>query len=372
MINTYIPFLGIEEKKNINNCFKTNFFSTAGPLIKKFEDCFQKTYKFRNSVALNSGTSALHLGLKALGVKSGDLVIVPSYTFAATVNAIIYCNAEPWFFDINDQFELDLDLVSNEIKKKTFKSKKFIKHKSTNKIVRAIVSVSSFGKKIDFKKYSEFAKKNQMKILFDVAASHDPMIFNFKKNDSMHFCFSFNGNKTLTSGSGGIFASNSLATISKVKILANVGKSISNYDYVDIGYNYKMSNIQAAIALAQLQKIKKILKIKYKIFKNYQNKLELNKDVKILKNFTYINWVFFLILNSKKQFLKLKEKFNNNKIQLNYFWKPLHNQKPYKNYIKTKMSFTSKIWNRIAILPSHPGINQTQQRKIIELVNSLK
>ena len=111
MINTYVPYLGSEEKKNINNCFKTNFFSTAGPLIKKFENQFCDKYKFNNSVALNSGTSSLHLGLKALGIREGDLVIVPSYTFAATVNAIIYCNAEPWFFDINKYYELDLDLI---------------------------------------------------------------------------------------------------------------------------------------------------------------------------------------------------------------------------------------------------------------------
>ena len=147
MINTYVPFLGSKEKKNINNCFKTNFFSTAGPLVKKFESNFSKIYEFRNSVALNSGTSSLHLGLKALGVEKGDLVIVPSYTFAATVNAIIYCNAQPWFFDINDQFEIDLSLLNKEIQNNTVRSKKNIRHKSTRQAVKAIIPVSSFGKK---------------------------------------------------------------------------------------------------------------------------------------------------------------------------------------------------------------------------------
>ena len=372
MINTYVPFLGKEEKKNINNCFKTNFFSTAGPLVQKFENNFSKIYKFRNSVALNSGTSSLHLGLKALGVKKGDLVIVPSYTFAATVNAIIYCEAEPWFFDINDQFEIDLTLLNKEIQKNTVRSKKLIKHKFTRQIIRAIIPVSSFGKKIDFIKYSLFAKKNKMKVLFDVAASHDPKIFNFTKDTNMHFCFSFNGNKTLTAGSGGIFSSNSTSIVKKVKILANVGKSLSNYDYVDVGYNYRMSNVQAAIVLAQLKNINKILKKKKKLFQNYEKKLKFGQKIRMMKNTNCINWVFFLILDNKKNFLRLKKKFDENKIQLNYFWKPLHNQKPYKSYLKTKMSFSMKIWEKIAILPSHPGIRENQQKKIIKAINQLK
>ena len=372
MINTYVPFLGREEKKNINNCFRTNFFSTAGPLIQKFENSFSKTYKFRNSVALNSGTSSLHLGLKALGVKKGDLVIVPSYTFAATVNAIIYCEAEPWFFDINEQFEIDLTLLDKEIKNNTIRSKKIIKHRLTRQTVRAIIPVSSFGKKIDFNKYLSFAKKNKMKVLYDVAASHDPNIFNFTKDINMHFCFSFNGNKTLTAGSGGVFSSNSTLIAKKVKMLANVGKSISNYDYVDVGYNYRMSNIQAAIALAQLKKIKNILRIKKRLFQNYREKLKLSKKTKMSEVSNYTNWVFFLILENKKKFLNLKKKFNKNGIQLNYFWKPLHCQKPYKSYLKTKMFCSLKFWDKIAILPSHPGIKEIQQRKIIKLINEFK
>jgi len=371
MINTYIPFLGIKEKKNIDKCFKTNFFSTAGPLIQKFEEKFSKTFKFNNSVALNSGTSSLHLGLKAIGVKKGDLVIVPSYTFAATINAIIYCNAEPWFFDINDEFELDLKLVQREIDKKTFKVNKQIKHKILKKNVTTILPVSSFGKKIDFKKYTNFAKKNNLEILFDVAASHNPKIFNFKKENKMNFSFSFNGNKTLTSGSGGVFSSNSKSIISRVRSLANVGKGKSNYDITEVGYNYKMSNIQAAIALAQLEKLNKILKIKKKIFQNYEFSLKKKLDIKIFNNHKFLNWVFFITLKNQKHFITFKKVFDNKGIQLNYFWKPIHMQKPYKKYIKTKMNNTNNIWNRVVILPSHPGVNRNQQIEIINAINKI-
>jgi perosamine synthetase len=371
MINTYVPFLGVKEKRNIEKCFKTNFFSTAGPLIQKFENKFSKTFKFNNSVALNSGTSSLHLGLKAIGVKKGDLVIVPSYTFAATINAIIYCNAEPWFFDINNEFELDLKLVQTEIDKKTFKIHNQIRHKILKKNVKAILPVSSFGKKIDFKKYTNFARKNNFEILFDVAASHNPKIFDFKKENKMNFSFSFNGNKTLTSGSGGVFSTNSKSILSRVRSLANVGKGKSNYDITEVGYNYKMSNIQAAIALAQVDKLKKILKIKKKLFQNYELGLKKKLDIKIFNNHKFLNWVFFITLKNHKDFIAIKKNFDNNGIQLNYFWKPIHMQKPYKKFIKTKMDNTNNIWNKVVILPSHPGVSRSQQTKIINTINKI-
>lgn len=371
MINTYVPFLGKEEKKNLQNCFKTNFFSTAGPLIKKFEINFSKIFNFKNSVALNSGTSSLHLGLKAIGVQKGDLVIVPSYTFAATVNAIIYCGAEPWFFDINKEFELDINLVQNQLMDKTEKKNNNLIHKSSKKIIRAIIPVSSFGKKLDFRRYSDFSKKNSLKILFDVAASHDPKIFQFVKKNNMNFAFSLNGNKTLTSGSGGVFASNSKSVINKVRILSNVGKGKSNYDIRDVGYNYRMSNLQAAIALGQLKKLNQIFNLKKKIFFEYSNALKKLINFEVFNDSKFINWVFFIILKKKNDFKKYKANFNRNHIQLEYFWKPLHLQKPYKKFLKTKLKFTEYIWKKIVILPSHPGLTKDQVYKVIRVIKNI-
>ena len=116
MINTYIPYFRKKDQDILKKCLITNFVSTAGPLVKKFEDNFCKKYNFKYSVALNSGTSALHLGLKAIGLKSGDTVILPSYTFAATANAIIYNNANPWFFDCDENFNLPVSELEKIIK----------------------------------------------------------------------------------------------------------------------------------------------------------------------------------------------------------------------------------------------------------------
>jgi len=371
MINTYVPYLKGKEKKLVNECIEKNFVSSSGDLISIFEKKFCKKYKFKYAVALNSGTSAIHLGLKSIGVKKNDIVIVPSYTFAATANAIIYNNAEPWFFDCNLDLDLSLKLIEKEIKEKTFFKDNLLILKSNKKIIRAMIPVSTFGKKLDFIKYNNFAKKYKLNILYDTAACHDPKIFNFSKGNNMNFCFSFNGNKTLTTGAGGIFASNSKNTIARVRINANVGKKYGKYDYHLVGYNYKMTNIQAAFGIAQLDMLKKILTKKRKIFVNYFNFLKKSK-YKLIYDSKVVNWVFVLVANTSKEYNEIKKVFNKSKIQLNYFWKPLHLQKPYKKYLKSKISYTNKIWNRIILLPSHPGVTFKNQQKILNILKNLQ
>lgn len=370
MINTYIPYLKKKDLQILSKCIATNYVSTAGPLVTEFENKFKSNYKFKHALALNSGTSALHIGLKAIGVKEGDTVILPSYSFAATANSIIYNNAKPWFFDCDNDFNLSIENIEKVLKKKTFKKKNNLVLKENNSIVRAIIPVSTFGKKLEINKLTNFSKKYNLSILFDVAACHDPKIFNIKKNNKMHFCFSFNGNKTLTTGAGGMLATNSKKIIRKAQVLANVGKKNKKYDYKEIGFNYKMTNLQAALGLSQLNNLKKILNIKKKIFKKYFQKFKNQKKLNIIYSSNYQNWVFVIILESKKKFVDLKKKFEKARIQLDYFWKPLHLQKPYKKILKENLKFTEKIWNKVVILPSHPGLKTQDQNKVIKIINS--
>ncbi len=369
MISTYVPYLKKKEKNFINRCLKDNYISTAGNLISIFENEFCKKFKFRYAVALNSGTSALHMGLKTLGVKQNDIVILPSYTFAATANAIIYNNASPWFFDCDKNYDLSLKELEKELSQKTFIKGKNLYLKKNNKIIRAIIPVSTFGKKIDFNKYYQFAKKYKLKVLFDTAACHDYRIFKFKKDPSMHFCFSFNGNKTITTGAGGIFATNSLAASKTVRTYANVGKSeAEKYNHSVVGYNYKMTNIQAAIGIGQIKNLNEILKKKKKIFNIYNKNFKY--DIKTFSDKKFVNWLFVLNLKSSLSFKKLKTYFKKSKIQLNYFWRPLHNQKPYKSFMRCDLKNTKNIWNKVAVLPSHPGITPKEQSKIIRIIKN--
>ena len=240
--------------------------------------------------------------------------------------------------------------------------------KKNNSIVRAIIPVSTFGKKLEFHKLLDFSKRYNLKILFDTAACHDPQIFKFKKNNNINFCFSFNGNKTLTTGAGGIFATNSKKTMNKVKTLANVGKKKSKYDYEEVGFNYKMTNLQASLGLSQLENLNKILKTKKKIFKKYDKNLSNLKNVKKVFDKKYQNWVFVLIVNSYKKFKSTQKLFKKAGIQLDFFWKPLHLQDPYKTFMRQKLNFSEFIWNKVILLPSHPGLKNSDQNKIIKIL----
>ena len=372
MINTYVPYLNKKDKSYLLKSLSSNFISTAGPNVKKFEEEFCSKYNFRYSVPLNSGTSALHLALLASGVKKEHLVLVPSYTFAATVNAINYCGAEPFFTDIDQNFIINIDQIEDEIKKKQLiKKKKTLIDKKTKKKIHAIIVVQSFGSKIDLNKFNKFAKKYSLKIIFDSAACHNPDIMGFKKETSQIFCFSFNGNKTLSTGAGGIAATNSKKLADKLSLYSTVGKKGGNYDYELIGYNYKMTNVQASLGLSQLKKIREIHDKKRKIFDLYSKLLKKNNKLNFFYNNKILNWVFFIILKNSKDFLELKKQMNFYNIQLDYFWKPLHLQKPYKNYRKFNLSNSKIMWKKVCVLPSHPSINKQNQSKICKIINKV-
>lgn len=372
MINTYVPYLKKEDKTYLLKSLSSNFISTAGPNVKKFEEEFCSKYNFKYSVPLNSGTSAIHLALLASGVKKEHLVLVPSYTFAATANAISYLGAEPFFVDIDQDFIINIEQIEIAIKKKQLiKKNKTLIDKRTNKKVYAVIVVQSFGSKIDFKKFNDFAKKYSLKIIFDSAACHNPDIMSFKKEINQIFCFSFNGNKTLTTGAGGIAATNSKKIADKLRLYSTVGKKRGNYDYELIGYNYKMTNIQASLGLSQLKNIKEIHNKKKKIFDLYSRLLKKNKKLNFFYDNKVLNWVFFIILKNSKDFLRLKKKMNFYNIQLDYFWKPLHLQKPYKNYRKLNLSNSQLMWKKICILPSHPAINKQNQKEICNIINKV-
>ena len=185
MINTYIPYLKGNEHKYLRQCVRDNFVSSAGIFVNKFENKFSKIFKYKYNVAVNSGTSALHISLLALGVKENDIIITQSYTFAATANSILYCKAKPWFFDISPKsLTLDLDNLEKVLKKKTkIKNNKCIL-KDTNQIIRAILPVLSLGLVPDLDKLIKISKQYKLKILLDAAAGHGALY-----KEKLHLAF---------------------------------------------------------------------------------------------------------------------------------------------------------------------------------------
>lgn len=373
MIYTLEPNLGKLEKKYIIKSINKNIVSTYGNNINKFEKKFSTFVGSKYSAALNSGTSALHLGLLANNVRSNELVIVPSYTFAASVNTIIYCGAEPWFHDINpDNMMLDLKQVYFSLKNKTIKKNNSYFHYKTKQKISCILPVMTFGYSIDLKYLKKIKKEFNINVLIDAAAGHFST-YNKKKIGFFDFdcCYSFNGNKNITTSSGGAFCTNNRIKNNYVKNLSKVGR-VSKYSYKYVGYNYRMNSLQAALGEAQLQNTKKFLKNKNKIFLAYSEYFENSKLFKKIKIDNFQNlagWLFAVKINSKIlnkiiDFLKKKRIF------LTKFWQPIHLQKPYKKFIAEDLKFTVSESKKILCLPSSTFLKRKEIKYILSSFKS--
>ena len=378
-IEISIPNLKGNEYSYLKECIESNFVSSKGPFVNKFEEAVSQEIgiSIKNSVATSSGTTAIQLGLLSIGVKPNDLVIVPAYTFIATPNAVSHVGAKPWILDIEyEHLTIDAFKLRNELEENTFKKNGFSFHKETNQRITCIIPVYVFGCPPNIDALKEISKEFNIPLLLDSACGIGSKYKKQKLGQTdLPGIISFNGNKTITTGAGGIFFSTNKNNVEKVRHLSTTAKSSNKYDHDEIGFNYRMSNIQAALGLAQLEQLEKIINSKRIIHQNY------------LKNFTKSNkfnliidppwgesshWLNVIILNNfgSKNLDDLILQLKNSKIRANYFWKPLHMQIPYKDSLKANLSLLNDIQNRILVLPSSSNLKKIDQNKIIEVVNS--
>jgi perosamine synthetase len=369
------PDLSKTTKKHIINTIESNFVSSVGPNVGSFENTIKKIYKYKYVLAVNSGTSALHIALLAHSVKKNDLVIIPSYTFAATANSILYCGAEPWFFDIcPDNMMIDVDKIEKILSKKTILINNITYHKKTKKRVAAIIPVFSFGQAPDISILKKIKKKYNIDIILDSAAGH---FADFKQEVISKFNFasiiSFNGNKSITTGSGGVFMTNNKLIFNKAKLLINIGR-YAKYKYQLIGYNYKMNNLQASLGISQYKNFEYFKKKKKEIFYLYSLFLKKNIVFELPHLKKYQNsalWLFYLKFNNVPMLEKIKNYLRKKKIFVDKFWVPLTLQPIYKKYIKENLKNTINEYSKILILPSSTFLKKKQIMQISKEINKL-
>ena len=279
--------IGSKEKEFVNDCLDKSFIG-QGSYVRNFENEFSKFVNCRYGITTTSGTTALHLACKTIGLKEGDQVLVSSSTNMACAFSIDYCGAIPIPIDIEKEtWQLDVSKIEKKINNKT----------------KAIMVVHLFGHPVDMDKVLEIAKKYNLKVIEDCAESHG-VEYKGKKVGSIGDigAFSFYANKTITCGEGGMIVTNSKNLSDKARSLKNLSYGEKNkFIHDDIGFNYRLPNISAAIGLAQLGKIKEILTEKNRIYNRYKKNLENLKGIKIpiIKEWTtkYIMWVFNLYLD---------------------------------------------------------------------------
>jgi len=352
----------------VNKTLKSGWISSIGPEIKKFEKEFSKLVDRKYSTTVSSGTAALEIAIKALGIKKGDEVLIPNFTIISNALAVLRQQATPILIDCNlENWNIKIDDIEKKITKKT----------------KAIIVTHIYSFPNDMDKILKICKKNKILVIED-AAEVVGATYKNKKCGSFGdiSTFSFYANKQITTGEGGMISTNSDLLYKKCNSLKNLcfGKN-DRFNHNDIGWNYRMTNLQASLGLSQLKNIKNIVKKKMKIGNFYYKKLYVNKNIQILppsnvysKN---IYWVIGILIKNKKINLKeITRKLLSFGIQTRPFFWPMNEQEIFtklKIFKNKKDKFpNSKYLSRNGFyLPSYLKITNSEIDFICDKVNKL-
>ena len=358
------PYFDKIEKKNLIKCIDTTYVSYVGNFVSKFEKDISKFVGSKYAVATSSGTAALHLALKYYNLNSNHEVLVPSLTYVATVYAIRYLNSSPNFVDIEkENLGICPKKLEDYLKKSTKKIGGKLFNKKSKREIKALVAVHLYGFPCKIDLIKKICKKYKILLIEDAAESLGSF-YKFKHTGTFGEIgiLSFNGNKTITCGGGGMIITDSKKIADKLKHLSTHAKVSNRLDHYhdEVGYNYRMTNISAAVGCGQLSKIKKILRSKIKNFRWYKINFKEFKSMEILNEPKYSKSNYWLILGKFKTkteknyiFKSLKKKG----FGVRLCWRPLHTLKIFKDFPKDNLENTNQIYDHVMSFPSSSKIN---------------
>ena len=362
--NLHEPYFFNSDISSNKKCLKSTFVSTYSQVTNKIENELCKYAKSKYSVATNNGTSALHLALISIGIKKGDEIILPNFNFIASANAALYCQGIPHFLDIeNESFGLDPNYMELYLKKNSYKKNGVTYNKKSGNPIKAIIPTHVFGNSCKIIDIIKVAKKYNLKVIEDASEA----LGSFYKNKHLGTfgdigILSFNGNKIITTGAGGAVLTNNQKIYKKILHISKVSKISNTFStYDEIGYNYRMPGLNASLGISQLRNIKLVLKIKKKIYKNYEKNIGSEKNfqiIKPIKNSKSNNWLVSIFLN--KSSLKLRDKVikkcHKNKVYVRPAWKLMNKIKHLKNFQFSKINNSIIAEKSIINLPSSLNI----------------
>jgi perosamine synthetase len=359
------PLLDGNELAYITECIKTGWISSQGNYVKQFEKMFAEFCQMPYALAVSNGTVALHLALETLGIGKGDEVIVPDITFAASINAVIYTGATPVLVDItSDTWTMSLSSLEKAITKKT----------------KAIMPVHLYGHPCQMDEIISLAKKHKLFIIEDCAEAIGSQ-YKDKPVGSLGdiAIFSFFGNKTITTGEGGMIVFRNNQLYEKANLLRDHGMSKQKkYWHEHIGYNYRMTNLQAAIGVAQMERAEKFIEKKRKLAERYNSILSAYKGIILPSEASWAKnsyWLYTAIIDKKFGISRneLLSKLLKNGVETRPVFYPLHIMPPYKKYIRKNQNFENSIYvseNGISF-PSSVTISETEINSIERIIHSI-
>lgn len=362
----FVPWINDEDRRSVQVSLRQRWL-TNGPILQKFEKKFSKYIDTNFSLGVGSATQALHLALRAINVQKQDEIIVPSFTFAATANAVTYCGGKPILVDVtNDTFTIDPAKIRKKITKKT----------------KGIVVVHYGGQSCEMKEIKQIARSAGIKLIEDCAHALGSTYLH-KKCGSIGDagCFSFYPTKVITTGEGGMVTTNKSEIYKKVRILRSQGmdifpkerekKATWKYDVVDLGYNYRLDEIRSALGLSQFKRVNQINNLRIKIAKKYNKLLQNIKGITIPATKSDRNHIYHLYsIKIEKEYPLTRDalflKLHKNGIGTSVQYYPLHLMTYNKGKFSTKdFPISNQLKDLILCLPIYPTMTEKQIKYVV-------
>jgi dTDP-4-amino-4,6-dideoxygalactose transaminase len=368
------PHMGGQEQEFIKQAFDTNWIAPLGPNVDMFEKEVSELVGVNGAAALSSGTAAIHLALKYLGVVRGDTVFCSSLTFAASCNPIVYEGAEPIFID-SEPKSWNMSPTALE--------KAFRESKRINKLPKAVIVVNLYGQSADMDTIKEICDIYGVPIIEDAAES---LGATYKKHYSGTLgrfgVYSFNGNKIITTSGGGMLVSNDNTALNKIRFWATQSRDAArHYQHSELGYNYRISNILAGIGRGQLRVLQDRINQKKNIYDTYRRALGEIKDIDFMPVAEYgqpNHWLTVITLKeiSKVKPLDMMLALEKENIESRPVWKPMHLQPVFSGYSfyshnDSSISVAEDMFNRGVCLPSDTKMTEENIKKVISVIKSL-
>ncbi len=369
-----VPEIRGNEWQYIKECLDTNWVSSAGPFVNRFERMLAEYTGAKYAVATANGTAALHIALLVAGVQPDDEVLVSTLTFIAPANAIRYAGAWPVLMDAEPAYwQMDAQKVVRFLEKECRWAKGELHNKATRRRIRAILPVHILGHPVDMQPILDVARKYNLVVIEDATES-----LGAKYKDTMvgHLgdiaCFSFNGNKLITTG-GGMIVTDNEAWASKAKYLTTQAKDDPvEYIHNEIGYNYRLTNIQAAMGCAQLERIDELLTSKRRIAQTYAGSLADVPSITLPAEAPWalaMFWLYTILADLHGNGSRpLMNELRVHRIQSRPLWLPVHRQRPYADCQAYAITEADRLCQLSLSLPSSAGLSTADQQRVIDTI----
>lgn len=377
-----IPNFEGNERKYVDDAIDQGWVSTGGQYINKLEEMLAEFLHVENVAACQSGTSALHLSLVEADVKPGDVVIVPPLTFIAAVNPVKYQFATPVFIDCDDSFCMDPVKLREFCENECVFDGKVLKYKGN--IVKALVVVHVFGNMADMEAIMDIAMRFNIKVVEDATEALGTKYVvgryagKFAGTIGDFGCFSFNGNKIITTGGGGAITANPGEVVNHLRYLSTQAKNDTHfYIHHEIGYNYRMTNVQAALGVAQVEKLSEFIKRKqlnFDIYKNLFEGFDLGKIIEFREGTLSNKWFYSLEIDRDKISTNLRDIISSLRergIETRAIWGLINEQIPYLDNATYKLEKAPYYSNRIINLPCSTNITREEIEYVVEQVKDV-